>query len=404
MVILFPFMLDIGPINRKITSHVTSYLKQKTNSEIRFSKFSILYPHTVDLFDVFVEDDNHDTLILADKLTIDIFEPDLRNNILKANEFGLKNALVKIRFDKDGNVNFNKILNQIPIKKTDTSSNKPFEIDLSALGINFQKVRFEYQDPKNKIFISTQIDSLGLWSSGSKLTDLLFKVRTGKILKMNGLITLKKKKFNLNVNNLEIENLEINIPSKSYYADYTNFSIPYFTYLKQKDTLLIIEELDLKSRTSGYFNGSIESDVWLKHSKINHIEINGGNIQGYVRKDSLKFEELYLSQNKRHICLKAEAYYDSLSQFYKNPLDITWRNFSLDAIMIGSDINRIFPKTKIKPSDTLHLELNGHDTIDYFLVERLHFDLNKKDKLKLKTKWNKKIYLEDFFIKQGKGL
>lgn len=400
-IILFPFILDIGPINRRITAEVTSYFKQKTNSEIRFRKFSILYPHTIDLYDVFVEDDFHDTLIIAKKLTLDIFEPDLRNNILKANEFGLKNAVVKVRFDNHGKLNFNKILTSFSSANTDTSNATKYELDLSALGINLQKVRFEYQDPNAKINISTQIDSLGLWSSGSKLHDLLFKVRTGKIVNMTGFVQVNKKYFKTDINHLEIENLEINVPTSSYFADYTNFLIPNFIYKNKKDTIVLFEDLDIKSRTSGYFNGSIESDIWLKHAKINHIELNSGNITGYIRKDSLKFEELYLSQNQRHICLKAEGTYDSLAQFYKNPLEITWKNFSLDAILAGSDIRKITQKTNIKNTDTLHLEINGRDTIDYFLIEKLNLDLNKKDKLKLKTKWNKKIYLEDFFVKQG---
>ena len=111
-------------------------------------------------------------------------------------------------------------------------------------------------------------------------------------------VQVDKKYFKTDINHLEIENLEINVPTSSYFADYTNFLIPNFVYTNKKDTIVLLEDLDLKSRTSGYYNGSIESDIWLKHTKINHIELNSGNINGYIRKDSLKFEELYLSQNQ----------------------------------------------------------------------------------------------------------
>ena len=110
VLISIPFILDFGPINRKVTSEITDYLKHKTNHEIRLSGFSILYPHTLDLYNVYVEDDFQDTLVYAEKIGLDIFEPDIRNNIIKANECELKNAIVKIYFDDKKNINFNNII------------------------------------------------------------------------------------------------------------------------------------------------------------------------------------------------------------------------------------------------------------------------------------------------------
>ena len=117
-----------------LTKEIVSYLRKKLNTKVEVKKVKFDIPDWLSIENIYIEDQNKDTLILGKSLHIDIDMLALLQNQVKINQIELDGIRLKVNRNlHDTTFNFDFILKAFDSGTTSTSPSKPFEIGLKGV-------------------------------------------------------------------------------------------------------------------------------------------------------------------------------------------------------------------------------------------------------------------------------
>lgn len=167
LVLGFVIVIATTPIGERfVTSQVNNYLAKKLKSPFRVGRISYKIPDYIELNDVFFQTPKGDTLLLGQRLFVDLDMLGLLNNRVAINQVDLEKVRLNItRTLPDTAFNFNYILDafvppgqpQPEPAPLDTAS-APLDINLKA--ISFKDVRVKYRDDVSGADVNAYVDTL----------------------------------------------------------------------------------------------------------------------------------------------------------------------------------------------------------------------------------------------------
>ena len=160
MILLFFFLavillIQTTAVQNFLKGKAVSYLHSKIHTKVEIGKIYIGFPKRIVIENIFLEDEKHDTLISAGKLSVNISMLKLLHSEVEISDVDLKQATVKIkRLLPDTSFNFQFIINAFSspeknaVKKKDSSAEK-----ISVRNISFDNIRAIYKDVITDAFI-----------------------------------------------------------------------------------------------------------------------------------------------------------------------------------------------------------------------------------------------------------
>lgn len=149
--ILLAISLNIPAVQNFVKDQAITYLKKKTKTEVRLESIKIALPKDVVLNKFYIEDQKKDTLLYAEKLSVDISLFKLLKNTIEINNIELKNIRAHVkRINPDTSFNFSFLVQAFmseqkkPEEKVDkdTTSTLKFSVDK----VLFQDIGITYHD------------------------------------------------------------------------------------------------------------------------------------------------------------------------------------------------------------------------------------------------------------------
>ena len=167
LVLGFVAVIATTPIGERfVTSQVNNYLAEKLKSPFRIGRISYKIPDYLELNDVFFQTPQGDTLLMGQRLYVNLDMLGLLNNRVSINQIDLEKVRLNVtRTLPDTAYNFNYILDafvppgqpQVTPSPLDTTS-APLDINLKA--ITFKDVRVKYRDDVTGADVNAYVDTL----------------------------------------------------------------------------------------------------------------------------------------------------------------------------------------------------------------------------------------------------
>src|SRR5688572_15607350 len=146
--LLIVALVLIPPIQNLIRKKAVSYLEQTLNTRVSVGKIYVGLPKKVVIENVYLEDRQRDTLLIAGSLKVDIALLKLIKGEVDINSIELKNSTVKIKRELPDTVfNFQFIVDEFtPAKSTDQANSVSRASAVSIRHVRLDKIRLVYKD------------------------------------------------------------------------------------------------------------------------------------------------------------------------------------------------------------------------------------------------------------------
>jgi hypothetical protein len=175
--------LQFPQVQTFVVGKATNWVSGKTHTRVEIGRVDIDFFKTLVLEDIYLEDQQKDTLLYAGELKVNIGVLGLRNSTVVLNLIGLDNAVVNLKKSpKDSTFNYQFLIDAFvsdTTTTTDTTSSS-WTVDLEEL--DFNNFRFNYADPidGNDLRLSlqkleTNIETLGLNEQHPRIENILLE-------------------------------------------------------------------------------------------------------------------------------------------------------------------------------------------------------------------------------------
>ena len=148
LLVLVLVLIQTPPVQNFILKKAQSYLQDKLQTRVELGRIYIGFPKNIVLEDVYIEDKQKDTLLLAQRLKVDVSMMKLLKSQLEINDLRLSGLTAKVKRQlPDTTFNFQFIIDAFaskekkPIDPADTGS---FKIDIKY--VQLDKIRLVYND------------------------------------------------------------------------------------------------------------------------------------------------------------------------------------------------------------------------------------------------------------------
>jgi len=151
LVVLIAVSLNIPAVQNFVKDKAIGYLKKKTHTEVRLESIKIALPKDIVLNNFYIEDQKKDTLLYAQKLSVDISLFKLLSNKVEINNITLEKIRANVtRIDPDTAFNFSFLVDAFMSEQKkpedevakDSTSTMKFAIDK----VNFSDIGIVYRD------------------------------------------------------------------------------------------------------------------------------------------------------------------------------------------------------------------------------------------------------------------
>ena len=111
LLVAVALLIQVPSVQTWLTGKAVSFLEEKIGTEVSLGGISIRFPKSVVLEDIYLEDQNGDTLLYAGKLAVDTDLLALTRNEIHLNEILLENAAAFVsRAENDSAFNYSYIM------------------------------------------------------------------------------------------------------------------------------------------------------------------------------------------------------------------------------------------------------------------------------------------------------
>ncbi len=251
-------LIQTAPVQNFLRGKAVSYLHSKIHTRVEVGKIYIGFPKRIVVENVFLEDEKHDTLLSAGKLSVNISMLKLLHSEIEISDVDLKQATVKIkRLLPDTAFNFQFIINAFSssdkkeVKKDDTSSTK-----VSVKNISFDNIRAVYDDviTGNDVDVSLthldiHINKLDLKNQYYEVPEINIEGLRGRVYQNNPLVISAVNDSLSHATASSLPNFKFrNIALKNIVLDYRNNPSALFSQFNIGDLAIDARTFDLNKK------------------------------------------------------------------------------------------------------------------------------------------------------------
>lgn len=106
LVLLAALLLQVPAVQRTAKNKVVSYLSQKTGVRVQIASIHLAFPEMLVLNGVYLPQPNHDTLLYAGRLGVQLGMLSLLKGEVLLRDIWLTDAIVKLSTDSSGKANY----------------------------------------------------------------------------------------------------------------------------------------------------------------------------------------------------------------------------------------------------------------------------------------------------------
>ncbi len=154
-------LVQIPGVQQWAKNKAVHWLEEKFGTPVSVGSISIIYPNGITFNNIFVADNQQDTLLYGDYLGIDLQIPGLLTGKIVVDEIWLKDIRAKLIADSLGHYNFDHIIDAFVPKgdaPTTAKAKDPMYFQLTKL--RFDRVKFRYEDLKQGLKGNFEITNL----------------------------------------------------------------------------------------------------------------------------------------------------------------------------------------------------------------------------------------------------
>lgn len=148
LLVAVALLIQIPAIQLKLTHKTISFLEKKIGTQVDLKKIHIAFPKDIVLEGIYLEDQQGDTLLYAEKFSVDTDLWALTRNEIQLNDILLENAVAFIdRRENESAYNFSYLLDAFAGDSTalpDTLGQKQWDFSLET--VSLKKIRLQYED------------------------------------------------------------------------------------------------------------------------------------------------------------------------------------------------------------------------------------------------------------------
>ncbi len=296
-VFLFAFFIRTSSFQTYLAKTATTYLTENLGSVVDIQKIDIVFFDRVDIEGVFTEDKNNDTLLLAEQISVNIGDWDLKQKYVVIDNIELSNVDARISKEKgDSTFNFQHFIDFFSSNSEDTSTNS-FYVTVNQ--IDLENVNFRYNDfNKQRLSFGLDYSHLAIQNLNGSFNDfsfndetikanvkhLKFKDQSGlevndlssKVLYSSNLISLKELELTLSESTLRADILELKTENGNEdFDDFLN-KVPFNAHIKNtkvalSDLAFFVPQLNGMTDTLSIINAKLSGPV--NGMKLDDVDI-----------------------------------------------------------------------------------------------------------------------------------
>ncbi|RZJ65940.1 MAG: translocation/assembly module TamB [Flavobacterium sp.] len=152
--LLIVLLIQVPAVQNYIKDKAVTYLEGKIKTPVRIDRIEIGLPKKVIVEGVFLRDQKGDTLILAEKIAVDIDLFKLMSNTVEINSIDLKGINANVTRSRDSIFNFDYILKAFDSGEPKDPNAKPMKFSIKKVNLDRIKVRFDDAITKNDLTVA----------------------------------------------------------------------------------------------------------------------------------------------------------------------------------------------------------------------------------------------------------
>ena len=147
--------LQIPAVQNFAKDKAVTYLQEKIKTPVKVGRIEIGLPKRVILEDFYFEDQQKDTLLAGQRLSVDISLFKLLKNQLEINSVKLEGITANLTRNRDSIFNFDYIIDAFAPKEPDDEASKPMKISVNR--IELDDIRFTFDDALSRNDIALRL-------------------------------------------------------------------------------------------------------------------------------------------------------------------------------------------------------------------------------------------------------
>jgi hypothetical protein len=157
--IAFLILIQFSSFQSFLVKQATSILSDKLNTEVKVRKVELSFFSHFILRDVYIADDNKDTLVYIEKIDANLNNFQLLNKKIGIKNVKLYNTQISIGLKEDGFVSITNLLTKLksPNNTARTNATNKETWDFSFGDLDIEKLKVNYKDNYNKQYLTVQL-------------------------------------------------------------------------------------------------------------------------------------------------------------------------------------------------------------------------------------------------------
>lgn len=342
--LLLVIALQIPIVQNFAKDKAVNYLENKIKTKVSVERIEIGLPKDIILQEVFLEDQQKDTLLYAKKIVADISLFKLLDNELEINSVNLNGINAKVTKSKDGVFNFDYIIDAFASKDEPKKDEKPMIILLSKVVLDDIKIVFD--DAVSKNDFALKLNHFDTKIKKFDLDNLSFDVPK---IKLDGLqLVLHQGIAEASIKSTkaikeEIGNKIFQISNEQTIL--SNIDVTYKQENSKFDTKLKLKELNVEFNAIDLVNQKID----IKKLYLN--ETDGNIVLGKIEQQNI--------QNKKEVASTVNPWEIEINSVKLNKVNFSFDDDNSIKISNGMDYSHLnltnlnLDATKIKYTEKL---------------------------------------------------
>jgi len=198
IIILIAALIQIPAIQNKIVRYATSYVSDKTNTKVEIGHISISFPKSVVIDDLFLEDQQRDTLLFAGRTKADVAFYDLLKNKITINSFSLEDVNLNLHNSTTDSVfNYNFLLTAfgdttVQVKE-DTATVSKWTFGIKDIAM--KNIRLRYDDNYGGMNVKASLHNLDLEMDELDLDNSIYSINDLLIDNLSANVLMKESSY-----------------------------------------------------------------------------------------------------------------------------------------------------------------------------------------------------------------
>lgn len=176
-------VLQIPAVQNYAKNKAVTFLEGKIHTKVIIDRIEIGLPKKVILEGIYFEDQQKDTLLVGDKLVVDISLYELFDNKIELNSVDLQGVTANISRDKKGVFNFDYILKAFASQEA--KEDNPTSMMFSVEKVNLDNVKFKFIDAYSNNDINVSITHFDTRIKTFNLDQMAFEIPNAKLNGVN---------------------------------------------------------------------------------------------------------------------------------------------------------------------------------------------------------------------------